>query len=61
MSQPENSHTKFFFFFTYFEREREHEWGRDREREGERIPSRLHVVSTAPDAGLERWNREIVT
>ena len=54
----------FFFFLVYLfilEREKEHEWQkgrvrereREREREGgrERIPSRLHAVSTGPDAG----------
>ena len=30
------------------------------EGEGERIPSRLHAVSTEPDAGLEPTNREIM-
>ena len=32
-----------------------------RERERERIPSRLHTVSTEPNAGLELTNREIMT
>ena len=32
-----------------------------RERERERIPSRLCIVSTEPDAGLELTNCEIVT
>ena len=45
--------------FIYFERERE--WVRGRERGRERIPSRLHTVSTEPDAGLEPTNREIMT
>ena len=35
--------------------------GRDTERGRERIPSRLHAVSTEPDAGLELTNREIMT
>ena len=30
-------------------------------RERERIPSRLHTVSTEPDAGLEFTNCEIMT
>ena len=42
-------------------RETEHEWQRDRQREIERIPSRLHAVSTEPDAGLELVNHEIMT
>ena len=35
--------------------------GRERERERERIPSRLCIVSTEPDAGLKPMNREIMT
>ena len=35
--------------------------GTEREGEGERIPSRLHAVSTEPDAGLKPANREIMT
>ena len=31
------------------------------EREGERIPSRLHAVSTEPNVGLELMNYEIMT
>ena len=31
------------------------------ERGRERIPSRLHAVSTGPAAGLDLTNREIVT
>ena len=31
-----------------------------RERKRERTPSRLHTVSTEPDAGLELTNRKIV-
>ena len=34
---------------------------RERERERERIMSRLHTVSTDPDAGLEPMNCEIMT
>ena len=42
------------------------EWvsGRDRKREmgeGEGIPSRVHTVSTEPDAGLDLMNCEIMT
>ena len=49
------------------QREREREEGREREREEGReggregIPSRLHVVSTEPKAGLQLTNQEIVT
>ena len=35
--------------------------GADREGERERIPSRLHTVSTEPDMGLELMNCEIMT
>ena len=35
--------------------------GRSRERGKERIPSRLHTVSTEPDVGLELTNHEIMT
>ena len=47
-----------------FEREREREGahaGKGRERGRERISSRLHVVSTEPDAGLELTSCEIMT
>ena len=57
-----------------FERERERERERENERErkrtskegaererGERIPSRLHAVSTEPDIGLSPMNHEIIT
>ena len=46
------------------ERERERElckWGRGRDRGTERVPSRLHAVSTEPDMGLDPTNPEIVT
>ena len=49
------------------ERERvpvdEQERGREKEKEGgrERILSRLHTVSTGPNAGLELMNCEIMT
>ena len=33
--------------------------GRERKREKERIPSRLHAVSTEPDVWLELTNHEI--
>ena len=35
--------------------------GAERERERERIPSRLHTVSTEPDVRLDLTNREIMT
>ena len=35
--------------------------GRGRERGRQRIPSRLHAVSTEPDTRLELLNHEIVT
>ena len=41
-------------------RGRKRESERERERR-ERIPSRLHAVSTEPDMGLELMNREIMT
>ena len=43
------------------ERWREYDLGRDRERRKEEISSRLHVVSTEPDARLKLTNREIGT
>ena len=55
------SYNAFVFKFIYFERKRESR-GRDREKRGkERIPSRLHAVSTEPDAGLDLTNSEIMT
>ena len=50
----------FKFIFIYFEKERENEqgWGRERRREG--IPSRLHIVRTEPDAGLDPTHCEIM-
>ena len=42
-------------------RGREREGERERERLRERIPSRLHAVSTEPDVGLKPLNREIMT
>ena len=65
-----------FSLFIYYEKERENtsrrgEKGREREtesaskgraeREGERIPSRLHAVSTEPNMGLDPTNCEIMT
>ena len=41
--------------------ERETDGEGQRERDRERIPSRLHTVSTEPDARLDLTNHEIVT
>ena len=38
-----------------------HEHGKGRERRREKIPSRLHAVSTEPSSGLSPTNREIMT
>ena len=35
--------------------------GAERQGERERVPSRLHAVSTKPDAGLKLTNHEIMT
>ena len=45
--------------FIYFEKEIKHVQERGRRR-GERIPSRLHAVSTEPQAGLDPTKREIM-
>ena len=50
-----------FLKFIYVEREREQGRSRERGIERERIPSRLHTVSTEPDAGLKPMNHEITT
>ena len=49
--------------FIYSERETASTQAREgqRERERERVPSRLHVVSTEPDIGLDLTNQEIMT
>ena len=48
--------------YLFILREREREWGgAGRERGRERVPSRLHAVSTEPDTGFQPTNREIVT
>ena len=51
------------FKFIYFEREREQVLmgGTERERKRDRIPSRLHTVSTDLELGLELMNQEIMT
>ena len=62
----------FYFFVIYLlcvrecvsrgrRREREGEREREREREREGIPSRLHIVSTEPDVGLNPMNHDITT
>ena len=38
----------------------EREGGRKRETEQERIPSRLHAVSTGPSVGFDPKDREIM-
>lgn len=38
-----------------------HTWGKGRERGIQRTPSRVHIVSTKPYAGLDPRNREIIT
>ena len=45
--------------FIYFESGRDSRGGT--EREADRIPSRPHVVSAEPDAGLDLTNHEIRT
>ena len=62
-----------FFLSLFIPRERETEREREREREREsesrggaergrqRIPSRLHAISTEPNAGLNLKNRRIMT
>ena len=46
-----------FLKFIYYT----HVSGEGAEREGERIPSRLHTVSTEPHVGLELTNHDIMT
>ena len=41
----------FIYLFIYLERE--HEQGTSRETGRERIPSRLHIVSTEPDVRIK--------
>ena len=48
------------FFLSYFERKCKQVRGREKQ-EKERIPSRLHAVSTEPDVGLKLMNSEIMT
>ena len=49
------------FLFIYFERESTNEGGEESESRGERIPSRISIVSTKSDVGLELTNCEIIT
>ena len=53
----------FVFKFIYFERQTECVCAGEgqRERGRERIPSRLHTVSTEPNTGLDLRNSEIMT
>ena len=48
-------------FTIYLEREGVHTSGRRAVGGRERIPSRLHAVSTEPNVGLNPMNREIMT
>ena len=48
-----------YLFIYLFERDSMRGGGAEREEES--IPSRLHTVSTEPDAGLELTNCEITT
>ena len=50
----------FVYLFILIGRERERA-GRGRRRGRDRISSRLHAVSTEPDAGLNLMNHEIMT
>ena len=53
----------FVYVGMYFERQRTCTQAGEgpRDREGERIPSRLHAVSTEPNTGLDPTNSEITT
>ena len=51
----------FFFKWLFILKEREQVSRGGTERGRERIPSRLHTVSTEPDTGLEPTNRGIMT
>ena len=52
----------FFFLSLFWERARVRtNGGRGREKGIERIPSRLHTVSTEPDVGLQLMNRDSMT
>ena len=53
--------TFFLSLFIYFERDRERASGGGAESRRERIPSRLSLVRTKPDAGLKLMNQEIMT
>ena len=47
--------------FIYFEQERIQSGTGQTERQRERIPGRLHTVSTEPNMGLDPQNHEIMT
>ena len=51
----------FLSLFIYFERESVRAGRTERGKEREKIPSRLPVVSTEPDAGLKLMKCEIMT
>ena len=51
----------FYFYLFISERERARAWAREGQRGRERIPSRVHAVSTGPDVGLDLTNCESVT
>ena len=62
----ELAHFSFLFFSVYLflrqrEGETETETEAERERKRNEIPSRLCIVSTQPDVGLELMNGEIMT
>ena len=50
--------TSVFSFIFERERERASTYVEGAEGEGERIPSRLHIISVEPDVGLKLTNRE---
>ena len=60
-TQSSNFDHFFFKKYVFILREKEHNQGRGRERGRERIPSRLHTVSTELDTGLEPTNHKIMT
>ena len=54
-------HFLLIFVLIYFERERERTSRGGAERRRDKIPSRLHAISTEPDSGLRFTSREIMT
>ena len=59
--QPMRDSFLMFILFILREREREREQGWGRKRRREKIPSRLHTVSTEPEVGLDLTNRAFMT